>query len=767
MPILGRYEILGQLGAGSMATVFRARDTILDREVALKTIRTEASVAPELRERYYREARACARLQHRAIVVVYDLGEVDQTAYVATELLAGLDVRRLIERRVEIPAAAKLAIMADVCEGLGYAHRKGVLHRDVKPSNLFLMEDGRIKVLDFGVTRLFGPGPCVAGQMLGTPNYMAPEEILGKAADSRADLFSAAVVCFEFLTHVHPFQGEFIPRRIVDGLPDALSDHNKRLPPMLDKVLARALAKDPGERYPTGEEFAYDLRLAIDAPQPPSGGLQARGAESAAAAVDSAPTARPSASAPAPAPSTTPPVAELAGNGWPAGTMSLISEFETASIGNNGDWPYSVGALPDRDPSDAEKSNGAPQPASIELKPPESGPERTNVASPPLANVPALCPNCNTPNQTAAAFCAECGERLREDGASQVSPSISPARAVKPAGPGSGVVTTGGSQQSEPQEAMASAAPQPRHETASRRMTNSEASVAVAEEAAVVEELRREPAIQPVLASPTFHGPLFGVPEQASTLAPNRPVFGKILFQMQGGAAEATPSRPVFKRVLLGLRGGGSRLAPPQPVDPQPAFSTLSDSRQRAAEAPAFAAPLFGSFGDKAEAESEGSGKILLGVGVGAVLVAGTILLFAHPGRPGSPAAPAPVTAPAPVAPAVALPAPTPAPAPAEAAPADGKIVAARPTYRKDPVFPASARRLMARGEITAASRVMVEAKVAADGSVTSAIAISGHPALVDTAEEAVQQWRFKPAQLNGRPVPSTIQLSVSFVRAH
>jgi serine/threonine-protein kinase len=747
-----------------MATVFRARDTILDRDVALKTIRAEASVAAELRERYYREARACARLQHRAIVVVYDLGEVDQTAYVATELLAGLDVRRLIERRVEIPAAAKLGIMADVCEALGYAHRKGVLHRDLKPNNLFLMEDGRIKVLDFGVTRLFGPGPCVAGQMLGTPNYMAPEEILGKAADSRADLFSAAVVCFEFLTHAHPFRSEFIPRRIVDGLPDSLLDHNSRLPEMLGKVFARALAKDPAERYPTGEELAYDLRVAMDAPQPPFGGAQPRGTESTPAAGRSTPTAPPS----APAPASPPPAAELAGNGWPAGTMSLIPEFEIASNGNNGDSPRSLGALPGAVPTGAAKSNGAAQAASIELDAPEPGPERGTPAAPALSGAPGLCPNCNTPNKEKAAFCAECGERLLGDDAPQVPPTNPPATAAKPAGSGSGAVTTRGSQPSEPQEAMAGAAPQPRHETASRRMTNSESAVAVAEETPVVEEIRREPAVQPTLAGPLFHGPLFGVPEQASTLAPNRPVFGKILFQMQGGAAETAPSRPVFKRVLLGLRGGGSRLAPPKSLDPQPAFSTVSDARQRAAEPPVFDAPLFGSFGDRAEAESEGSGKILLGVGVGAVLVAGTILLFAHPGRPVSPAAPASVTAPAPAA----APAPTPAPAPADAAPAeaapvDGKIVAARPIYRKDPAFPASARRLIARGEITAASRVVVEAKVGADGSVTSAIAISGHPALVDTAEEAVQQWRFKPAQLNGRPVASTIQLSVSFARVH
>src|SRR4029453_18248966 len=135
---LGRYEVLDKLGAGSMGVVYRARDTALDREVALKTIRTgSADIEPEILERFYREARACARLDHPNIVSAYDLGEIDNTAYFAMELLRGQDFRRLIQERVELSTEAKLDLMTQVCEALHHAHEHGIVHRDIKPSNLF------------------------------------------------------------------------------------------------------------------------------------------------------------------------------------------------------------------------------------------------------------------------------------------------------------------------------------------------------------------------------------------------------------------------------------------------------------------------------------------------------------------------------------------------------------------------------------------------------------------------------------------------------
>ncbi|MFL6451895.1 MAG: protein kinase domain-containing protein [Bryobacteraceae bacterium] len=265
MTNFGRYELFEKLGAGSMGTVYKARDTVLEREVAVKTIRTGVDVEPEIRERFYREARACARLQHPAIISVYDLGEIDQLAFIAMELLNGSDFRKLIERRAEIHLQAKLRAIINVCEALAHAHKHGIIHRDIKPSNLFFTEDERAKVLDFGIARLPSSRLTVAGKILGTPNYMAPEQILAKPSDQRADLFSAAVVFFEFLVYHHPFDAQLIPQRIAEGEPDSPLDFDSSLPVPIERVFSRALAKGPGSRYQSGEELASDIQSILDA----------------------------------------------------------------------------------------------------------------------------------------------------------------------------------------------------------------------------------------------------------------------------------------------------------------------------------------------------------------------------------------------------------------------------------------------------------------------------------------------------------------------
>ena len=265
MALLGRYETMDKLGTGSMGTVFRARDTLLEREVALKVIRTGSDIEPELRERFYREARACGRLQHPAIVAVFDLGEIDNVAWIAMELLEGRDLRKVTDQRLRLPLSIKLEVMAQVCDALSHAHKHGIIHRDIKPSNLFLVEDRRAKVLDFGIARLPSSRLTVANKILGTPNYMAPEQILGKPVDTRSDLFSAAVVFFELLVFAHPFHAQNIPDRIIRGEPDSLFDHDAKLPVLLERILSRGLSQDPTKRYQTGDEFAADLRAVADA----------------------------------------------------------------------------------------------------------------------------------------------------------------------------------------------------------------------------------------------------------------------------------------------------------------------------------------------------------------------------------------------------------------------------------------------------------------------------------------------------------------------
>jgi len=263
-PDFGKYELLSQIGSGSMGIVYRARDTVLDRIVALKAMRPESQLNEEAAERFRREARAYAQLNHPSIVAVYDLGEVPGSGvYIAMELLDGSDWRTAM-KTVPLTLRQKIGLIADVCDGLDHAHRHGIVHRDVKPSNLFLHQKTQAKILDFGIARLVTSSLTRTGKVLGTPNYMAPEQITGQKCDSRSDLFSAAIVSFKFLTGAHPFKAPFIPKRIVNGEPELLRDINPALPVELESVLHRALAKDPDDRFQAGEAFASSLRAILD-----------------------------------------------------------------------------------------------------------------------------------------------------------------------------------------------------------------------------------------------------------------------------------------------------------------------------------------------------------------------------------------------------------------------------------------------------------------------------------------------------------------------
>ena len=260
---LDRYKILAEIGTGSMGRVYRALDPVLGREVALKTIETGIAI-DDLKERFVREAQIYARLQHPNLVTVFDMGEANGHAYIVMELLEGENLRRLIRGRYPAPLTAKLAAIAQACEGLAYAHRAGIVHRDIKPSNLFLTSANRLKILDFGIARMPASLLTVDGRILGTPDYMAPEQILGQSVDGRSDLFSAALVLFEWLTGKHPFQAPSIPRRIVNEDPDRLIDADPSLPQELSDLVAKALSRDPEARYQTGDEFAAALHGWIE-----------------------------------------------------------------------------------------------------------------------------------------------------------------------------------------------------------------------------------------------------------------------------------------------------------------------------------------------------------------------------------------------------------------------------------------------------------------------------------------------------------------------
>ena len=261
MQTLGKYEVIAELASGSMGVIYRGRDTVLDREVALKTISGAGHMDPELKERFYREARAGAKLHHPNVITVYELGEQDGLVFIALELLSGCDLRNFISERRQLPDAQKVGILAAVCDGLHHAHQHGIVHRDMKPSNVFLTDENVPKILDFGVARLSASKLTVVGRVLGTPFYMAPEQIMGQPCDERSDLFSLAIVGFELLTFCHPFAGS-IPKRILNEPPDSLLARNPDLPAGLEPVFVRALAKDPAQRYPTVDAFGQALREA-------------------------------------------------------------------------------------------------------------------------------------------------------------------------------------------------------------------------------------------------------------------------------------------------------------------------------------------------------------------------------------------------------------------------------------------------------------------------------------------------------------------------
>ncbi len=259
MRTLGKYEVLEELGAGAMGKVFHARDRVLQREVAIKTISTEDADV-ELKQRFYREARSCGRLSHANIVTVFDLGEQQGTSYIAMEYLEGEDLRRFIDRNTFMPLEGKLQVMAEVCDGLTHAHANRIVHRDIKPSNIFLLRSGRPKILDFGIARVFASQLTRVGNALGTPEYMSPEQIKGGEADARSDIFSAAMVFFELLTYEHPFGDSDIPRRIIFEDSRPLRTLNPLIPEKLEQILNRAMAKDPEARIQSAADFAKALR---------------------------------------------------------------------------------------------------------------------------------------------------------------------------------------------------------------------------------------------------------------------------------------------------------------------------------------------------------------------------------------------------------------------------------------------------------------------------------------------------------------------------
>src|ERR1700686_976554 len=264
----GRYEVVAELGRGAMGVVYKARDPQIERIVAVKTVSMwgqEIEEKTEFRMRFLNEAQAAGRLHHAGIVSIFDVGEnpENQDPYIVLEYVAGESLNRILAREKKLPLAKALKFAEEIAEALDYAHQQGVVHRDIKPGNILVTEDGHAKIADFGIAKLNLAHFTLPGRVMGTPAYMAPEQLSGEGVDGRSDLFSLGVILYAMVAGHSPFQGDSATTvcfKVANREPVAASALDLSLPRELDEVISRAMAKDPEQRYQRGAEFAEDVR---------------------------------------------------------------------------------------------------------------------------------------------------------------------------------------------------------------------------------------------------------------------------------------------------------------------------------------------------------------------------------------------------------------------------------------------------------------------------------------------------------------------------
>jgi eukaryotic-like serine/threonine-protein kinase len=264
----GRYEIEELVGTGGMSSVYRARDNVLERRVALKVLHEHFSADPEYVERFRREARAIARLNHPNIVTVIDRGEFGKRQFIVFEDIPGENLKEVVEREGKLPVAQALALTHQIARGLAFAHQHHVVHRDVKPQNVLLDESGTAKVTDFGIARSLDPGEELTqtGTLLGTSDYIAPEQASGQPVDARSDQYSLGVLLYELLTGEVPYPADSFMavamRHLRDPVP-SVRDRRPDVPDRVDEIVARAMAKRPEDRFPSTGAMMGAIEAAL------------------------------------------------------------------------------------------------------------------------------------------------------------------------------------------------------------------------------------------------------------------------------------------------------------------------------------------------------------------------------------------------------------------------------------------------------------------------------------------------------------------------
>jgi serine/threonine protein kinase len=257
MDTIGKYKLVRVIGEGGMGRVYEAIDPIIGRRVAIKTISLTVETDADARARFFREAQAAGRLSHSNLITIHDIGEADGTPYIVMEFLDGMDLNRKIRREV-LSYDAKMQIMIDVCEGLSFAHGHDIVHRDIKPANIFITANGRAKILDFGLARGALSDVTQTGKIVGTPNYMSPEQIRGEGVDQRSDIFAAGVVFYELLCGRKAFEGDTVATtlyKVLETHPQPVHLVDGQLPIALSGVIERALAKDRLARFQTSGDM--------------------------------------------------------------------------------------------------------------------------------------------------------------------------------------------------------------------------------------------------------------------------------------------------------------------------------------------------------------------------------------------------------------------------------------------------------------------------------------------------------------------------------
>ena len=299
---IGAFEVIRQIGTGGMGAVYLGRDPELDRQVAIKVIREEVH-DQEVMDRFLREARAAAALRHANIITVYASGQENHRPYIAMEYIEGESLADIIKQRKNLPLHEKISLLEQVCAGLGFAHKAGIVHRDVKPANIMIDREGVVRVLDFGIARIEGSAMTQDGTMMGSLNYMSPEQMLGKPVDQRSDVFSVGSVAYELLCYHQAFKGNLndgLLHRLPNEDPPLLKEIEPSVPLAVEQVVMRALEKDPGRRFQNLSDMRKAFVNATASFRPPTTIMRPK--EDDRTAVVARPKTNPPAPAPVPAP---------------------------------------------------------------------------------------------------------------------------------------------------------------------------------------------------------------------------------------------------------------------------------------------------------------------------------------------------------------------------------------------------------------------------------------------------------------------------------